>query len=167
MNDVRQERSQKGRFTWVLMLLFVGSGCSALIYEVVWFHLLSLVIGASAISLAVLLTSFMAGMCLGSWAFPRLVAPRWHPLRVYAYLELGIGIIAVALLILLPNVNRLYIASIGHGYPGILLRSVIGLLCSLPPTILMGATLPAMPVVTASHCFNPRPRDGGDSPCLR
>src|SRR5258708_921884 len=39
----------------VLLALFVGSGCAALIYEVVWFQLLQLVIGSSAVSLGVLL----------------------------------------------------------------------------------------------------------------
>jgi len=49
-----------------LLLLFVGSGCAALIYEIVWFQLLQLVIGSSAVSLGVLLGTFMGGMCLGS-----------------------------------------------------------------------------------------------------
>src|SRR5262249_7899269 len=46
------------RFLPFLILLFVGSGCSALIYEIVWFQLLELVIGSSAISLGVLLGTF-------------------------------------------------------------------------------------------------------------
>ena len=49
-----------------LLLLFVGSGCAALIYEVVWFQLLQLTIGSSAVSMGVLLGTFMGGMCLGS-----------------------------------------------------------------------------------------------------
>ena len=39
----------------LLLLLFVGSGCAALIYEIVWFQLLQLVIGSSVVSLGVLL----------------------------------------------------------------------------------------------------------------
>ena len=50
-----------------MLLLFVGSGCAALIYEIVWFQLLQLVIGSSAVSLGVLLGTFMGGMCLGSF----------------------------------------------------------------------------------------------------
>src|ERR1700755_302783 len=76
----------------ILLALFVGSGCSALIYEVVWLQLLQLVIGSSAASLAVLLGTFMGGMCLGSIALPRLIPAQKHPLRVYALLELGTGI---------------------------------------------------------------------------
>ena len=45
-----------------LLLLFIVSGCAALIYEVVWFQVLQLVIGSSAISLGVLLGTFMGGM---------------------------------------------------------------------------------------------------------
>ena len=73
----------------MLLLLFVGSGCAALIYEVVWFQLLQLVIGSSAVSLGVLLGTFMGGMCLGSFLLPRYVDAQHHPLRVYAFLELG------------------------------------------------------------------------------
>ena len=39
-----------GRSLPLLLLLFVGSGCAALIYEIVWFQLLQLVIGSSAYS---------------------------------------------------------------------------------------------------------------------
>jgi len=128
----------------VLLLLFVGSGCSALIYEIVWFQMLQLVIGSSAISLGVLLGTFMGGMCLGSLGFARLVSVRPHPLRVYALLELGIGLIGLALLFLLPLVGRVYIAYVSGGMPAILLRAGVCALALLPPTALMGATLPAI-----------------------
>ncbi len=127
-----------------LLLLFVGSGCAALIYEIVWFQLLQLVIGSSAVSLGVLLGTYMGGMCLGSLALPRLVSADRHPLRVYALLELGIGIIGFAILFGMPQVGRLYIANVGHGFPGILLRGAVCAMCLLPPTLLMGATLPAI-----------------------
>src|SRR5579862_9402066 len=75
----------------LLLLLMAGSGCAALIYEVVWLQLLQLVIGSSAVSLGLLLAAYMGGLCLGSAALPRLVSPRYHPLRVYGAIELGIG----------------------------------------------------------------------------
>src|SRR6185503_731087 len=79
----------------LLLVLFIGSGCSALIYEIVWSQLLELVIGASAISLGVLLGTFMGGMCLGSLVFPRWVSAQRHPLRVYAALELATAVFAL------------------------------------------------------------------------
>ena len=130
------------RYYYVLLTLFVVSGCSALIYEVVWFQMLQLVIGLSALSLSVLLGSYMGGMFLGSLFLTRLIPMRTHPLRVYALLELGIGIIGLLLLFGMPYIDRLYITSVGHGFPGILLRCVVCTLILLPPTLLMGATLP-------------------------
>ena len=132
---------------WLLPLvagLFVASGFSALIYEIVWFQLLQLVIGSSAVSLGVLLGTFMGGMCLGSLVLPRLVSPRRHPLGAYALIELGIGICGVAVLFGMPQVRPLYAAWSGHGLAGILLRGAVSAVCLLPPTLLMGATLPAI-----------------------
>ena len=86
----------------------------------------------------------MGGMCLGSIALPRMISARRHPLRVYAFLELGTGAFGFAVLFGLPLVQHLYTASIGHGLPGILLRSVASAICLLPPTLMMGATLPAI-----------------------
>src|SRR3954447_18001052 len=86
------------RFLPALILLFVGSGCAALIYEIVWFQLLQLVIGSSSVSLGILLGTFMGGMCLGSLLLPRFISAREHPLRVYAGLEIGIGVLALVIL---------------------------------------------------------------------
>src|SRR5271157_5963058 len=132
------------RFLPLLLLLFAGSGCAALIYEIVWFQMLQLVIGSSAVSLAVLLGTFMGGMCAGSLALPRLVSPRRHPLRAYAALEAGIGVCGLVLLVLLPSVSRFYVAITGHGWWSILARGAVCGACLLPPTLLMGATLPAI-----------------------
>src|SRR2546427_7790054 len=96
------------RFLPLLLVLFVGSGCAALIYEIVWFQLLQLVIGSSAVSLAVLLGTFMGGMCLGSLALPRFVSRRHHPFLVYALLELGLGLLGVAALFGMPSVDGVY-----------------------------------------------------------
>src|ERR671917_2519125 len=96
------------RYMPALLLLFVGSGCAALIYEIVWLQLLQLVIGSSAVSLGVLLGTFMGGMCLGSLLLPKYISTRHHPLRVYAYLEIGIGIIGLLLLFGMPVVAAIY-----------------------------------------------------------
>ena len=132
------------RFLPVLLILFVGSGCAALIYEIVWFQLLELVIGSSAVSLGVLLGTFMGGMCLGSILQPRLISARHHPLRVYACLEFGIGVIGLLALFGMPLISGLYTAWAGSGIVGILFRGTVAGLCLLPPTMLMGATLPAI-----------------------
>ncbi len=140
----RAAASGAARHPALLMLLFAGSGCSALIYEIVWYQILQLAIGSTSVSLGILLAAFMGGLCIGSLVFPRVHLRGLHPLRVYAALELGIGILGILELLAIPLIVRLYIDAIGFGLPGMLLRALVAAICLLPPTILMGASLPAI-----------------------
>jgi spermidine synthase len=126
-----------------MLILFVGSGCAALIYEIVWLQMLQLVIGSNAMSLGILLGTFMGGMCIGSLLLPRLISPDRHPLRVYAALEIGIAAFGVLILVGMPLIEHFY-TTFGHDFVGIMLRGLVAAICLLPPTILMGATLPAV-----------------------
>ncbi|HEY4321041.1 MAG TPA: fused MFS/spermidine synthase [Gemmatimonadales bacterium] len=128
----------------ILPLLFVGSGCAALIYEVVWFQLVQLVIGSSAVSLGVLLGTFMGGMCLGSLLLPRFISRQEHPLRIYAWLEGAIGVLGLLILFGLPALGNVYAMIPAGGLFGIILRGLFCAVCLLIPTVLMGATLPAV-----------------------
>ena len=92
-------------FLPLLLLLFVGSGCAALIYEIVWLQLLQLAIGSSAVSLGVLLGTYMGGMCLGSLLLPRLVSKASIRCAFTRKLELGIGIFAIVVLFLIPMLD--------------------------------------------------------------
>jgi spermidine synthase len=127
----------------LLLLLFTASGCSALIYEVVWYQLLQLVVGSTAVSLGVLLATFMGGLSLGSLLWPRLVHGNQHPLRLYAFIEFGIGACALLALFGMPLIDRVYIAAVGHGLPAMFTRAIVCAVCLMPPTMLMGASLPA------------------------
>ena len=127
----------------VLGILFVLSGCAALIYEMVWFHLVQFVVGASSISVAVLLCSFMGGMAAGSWLLPH-VAPRTHPLRVIAALEGGIALLGLLIPIALPLVQQAYLSVVGYGFNAVMLRAAVCTLVLTPPTMLMGAMLPVV-----------------------
>ncbi|MGA2544779.1 MAG: fused MFS/spermidine synthase [Verrucomicrobiota bacterium] len=148
MNDIKSNEPdglrESRRILPAMLLLFIGSGCAALIYEIVWLQLLQLVIGLTTVSLGVLLGAYMGGMCLGSYLLPRLVSARRHPLRVYALLELGIGVIGIAILFGMPWVAQIYTAVGGSGFGGIVVRCLVAGVCLVPPTLLMGATLPAM-----------------------
>src|SRR6187397_1707480 len=103
------------RWLPALLALFVGSGCAALIYEVVWFQLLQLSIGSSAVSLGVLLGIYMGGMCLGSLLLPRFLNRSRHPLRIYAMLEFGIGLCGLVVLYAVPLIGSWYTAIAGSG----------------------------------------------------
>jgi spermidine synthase len=141
---MQQHQSSSRPYLPILLILFAGSGCAALIYEIVWFQLLQLAIGSSAVSLGALLGTFMGGMCLGSLLLPKKISTRHHPLRVYAFLELGIGVLGLLVLWLIPVLDRVYAAVASIGLQGVFLRAVVAAICLLPPTLLMGASLPAI-----------------------
>jgi spermidine synthase len=128
----------------LVLVLFLGSGAAALIYEIVWFQLLELVIGSTAVSLAVLLGTYMGGLGLGSLLLPRFVSRGRHPLRVYAVIELLIGAFGLLVLVAMPAVLKFYAAFTGAGVAGVLVRGFVAAVCLLAPTTLMGATLPAV-----------------------
>lgn len=127
-----------------LLLLFFGSGCAALIYEVVWLQLLQLIVGLTSAALGFLLCGFMGGLGLGSVLLPRWVGSQRHPLRVYAALEAAIGFLGLILLWAAPWVANIY-SALGAGHSTrLILRGLVSAGCLLPPTMMMGATLPAM-----------------------
>jgi spermidine synthase len=86
----------------------------------------------------------MGGTCIGSFILPRVISPSRNPLRVYAAIEISIGILGVLVLALMPFAGRIYFAGSGYGLPGFLLRGIVAAMCLLPPTLLMGATLPVL-----------------------
>ena len=109
------------RFLPLMLVLFAGSGCSALIYEIVWYQLLQLAIGSTAVSIGTLLATFMGGLCLGSILLPRLkIAHNQHPLKVYAAIEAGIAACGILALFLIPLISKIYWAAAGVTRPSAL-----------------------------------------------
>ena len=125
-----------------LPLLFLAGGAAALIYELAWFQWLQLILGLTSVSIGLILGTFMGGMGLGSLLLPRSIPVRRHPLRVVAMLEVGIAIWAGALLLLGPGLASAYSRLAGPGALGATVRGGLAALCLIPPTVMMGATLP-------------------------
>jgi len=140
----------KRRYGIALVILAFSSGCAALVYEVVWFQLLELVIGSSAVSLAVLLSMFMGGTCLGSILAMSFAWRARSILRLYAAIELAVAICGISILTVLPHISG---ALIRFGGSDLAARGALAAACLFPPTICMGAELP-----TIAHCF--RGNDG-------
>ncbi len=132
----------------LVLSLFCGSGAAALIYEIVWYQLLQIAIGSTAISLGVLLATFMGGLCLGSLGLPMLLhrfpAMRRHALRIFATIEGLIAVCGAAELIIIPLAGELSLQGPQAGFAGMALRSLACAVCLIPPTCLMGASLPAL-----------------------
>ena len=128
--------------TTVLAVVFWLSGCAALIYEIIWLHLLRLVIGSSSFSLGILLACFMGGMGLGSLLAPRLMPAKSHPLRMYTWIEVGIAAMGLGLAYVSPHIHVLYQWLAALGIFGQWARLVIGVGFLIVPACFMGATLP-------------------------
>lgn len=133
----------------LLFLAFFLSGASGLIYQTVWVRMLTRYLGATTHATATVLVVFMAGLALGSFLAARFADRLRRPLALYCWLELAIGALGLlASFAVIKGVGEFYVRMydlIGER-PGILLaaRVVFAVVCLLPPTILMGATLPLM-----------------------
>src|SRR5215468_5432983 len=77
---------------WAILLCFFASGFSGLVYQVIWVRELALVFGATTFAISTVLTAFMGGLALGSFYFGRRSENASNPLRLYAMLEIGIGV---------------------------------------------------------------------------
>ena len=79
----------------VILALFLFSGATSLVYEVIWLRQLILIFGSTQFATSAILSTFMGGLALGAFVsgrrLARVDAP---PLRVYGLLEIGIGIYA-------------------------------------------------------------------------
>src|SRR5499426_1235258 len=131
----------------VLVLCFL-SGISGLLYEVAWARMLHLLFGDTVLAVSTVLASFMAGLALGSFWIGRYIDRRQRVLAVYALLEIGIGLSALAFPVVLQALTPLYIwlhQSLSSSFWLFALARFLlafSLLCV--PTTLMGATLPVL-----------------------
>jgi len=133
----------------ILALLFFASGAAGLVDQVAWLRYLSLVFGNTTLATATLLAVFMGGLGLGAVLFGRLSDRTPRPLTIYALLELGIGLFAIFSPRFFDGMTAVYVAA-DHAAGGAssapwsfgLLRLGLAALCLLPPTLLMGGTLP-------------------------
>jgi predicted membrane-bound spermidine synthase len=132
-----------------LAAVFVLSGASGLIYQVVWVRMLSLVFGVTAYAISTVLSSFFAGLALGSLLAGRL-APRLRaPLRAYAGTEALVAVCGLLTPVAFALARAVYVAAYQHlplhGLGALtLVRFLLAFLLLLVPTTLMGATLPLM-----------------------
>lgn len=132
----------------ILLIMFMVSGFSGLIYESVWGRYLKLFLGHSAYAQTLVLAIFMGGMALGSW-FSSRYSPRWkNLLRWYAVTEGIIGLFGLVFHALFDAVTNLAYTTImpalGEPITVNLLKWTLSALLILPPSVLLGMTFPLM-----------------------
>ena len=132
------------RLAIVLCLGF--SGLTALIYQIVWTRLLGFAFGTTTEAVAGVLAVFFGGLALGSGLAARWLARVRRPLRLYAWLELGIGAFALLSLPLLRQLDDLtaWIDLDASAAMRTAVRLAAAAAVLLPPTAAMGATLPVV-----------------------
>jgi spermidine synthase len=135
-------------FRYFLFIAFFLTGATGLIYQVLWARLLVLSFGYTIHSISVVITAFMGGLAVGS-AVGGIIADRIrNTVAVYGLAELGIGLIAVItypLLTGLPHAIAEFRETLSIPYYGFspwTFLITMGIL--MPPTILMGLTLPLL-----------------------
>ena len=128
--------------------LFLISGFSGLVYEIVWTRIFGLIFGNTTLAISTVLAAYMLGLALGGLLSGRFADRLKSPLKVYALLETGIGLSALLIPLLRDPVEQLFIVL----YPlfrelpvyFILIKFCSAFLLMLPATFLMGGTLPVL-----------------------
>ena len=128
-------------------MVAVGSGLAGLGYEIVWTQALVGTLGHEIVSVLGVLAAFFCGMALGAWVLHPQLSRTQRPAAWYAGLEVLIGLWALALAFLLPSAGNWVALRLGPS-PAPLAHWLFAfgwpLLCLLPATFAMGATLPAL-----------------------
>lgn len=130
----------------IALVCFFITGASSLIYEVAWNRLLGFLFGNTVFATSTVLTSFMAGLALGSYLASRYADRISRPLRVYAILGIGVGVYCLFIPFLIKLTGGIYIPiqrSLQLSfYAASLVRFILCFLLLLIPSTLMGATTP-------------------------
>src|SRR3989442_7312573 len=126
----------------LIAICFVFSGATGLIYEVLWARMLGLVFGVTTLAISAVLAAFMGGLALGS-ALAARFAPRINrAVRVYALIEIVIGVYALAVPLFFRWVDRAYAGVWQNLHPGFygsaISRFALASVVLIIPTTLMG-----------------------------
>lgn len=142
-----QKRAPEEPGRGLFLALFLASGFTGVVFEVVSSKLLGLVMGNSVYSITTVVTSFMAGLALGSFLADRIVRGR-RPLVVYGLLEAGVAAACLAFPFALELVQPLLKYAYAESHESFavmgLVRFGLSFAILLVPTTLMGATLPVL-----------------------
>ena len=140
----------------ILGLTFFFSCACGIIYEVIWARQLTLFFGSLVFAVSTLLSAFVSGLGLGSFYFGRLAGKEKRPLRLYAFLGVGLGIFALIFPTLLDILNALCILiyrGLGAGFYLLSwIRFVLSFAVLLIPSTLMGGILPLLSQLAQERC---------------
>jgi len=132
----------------LLQFCFFLSGAAGLIYQVAWTKSLGLLFGYTAYSTATAIAVFMAGLAVGSYVIGKRCETQRDPVRLYAWLELGVGLSGAVSIAGLALVRAVYIYAHPSGEGSRLLSLSFRVIAAAVvlgfPTFLMGGTFPVL-----------------------
>lgn len=134
----------------LIAILFVLSGATGLVYQILWFKYLSLFLGNTTYAQTAVLAAFMGGLAIGAAVLGRRADTHSRPLFLYALLEAGIGLYCLLYPAIVRAAKYAFVQlaaslELTENGPALLsLKLTISLVTLLPPTILMGGTLPVL-----------------------
>jgi MFS family permease len=128
--------------------VFLLSGAAALVDQLAWQRLLVLSAGGDVVAVTIIVTAFMAGLGIGSLVGGRLADRLSTRANVVVFIqaEIGIGLYGLCSSWLFHEVlyERLAMLADSRVIPALVLFA-----CLLPPTLLMGLSLPVLACVVA------------------
>jgi len=128
-----------------ILLIYATTGMCSLVYQILWIRWLGLALGNFTTATTTVIAVFMAGLAIGNLVFGR-VAARIRPeagLKLYAAMEgtlAGLATLSTLLLSSWSPITRT-VTAFSAGLPSLLAACAVLL---LPPTVLMGGTLPVL-----------------------
>ena len=132
----------------LLHVIFALSGACALIYQLAWVRTFTLEFGSTTLAVATVVATFMGGLAAGALWGGKLGIRAAVPLRTYGWLELGLSAYVLASPWTFPAILSLLGTAVTGAHESFTLltgvRFLAAVLLILPPTILMGATLPVL-----------------------
>ena len=149
--------ARPGRLLALATPLFFLSGAAGLIYQVVWSRLFEQVFGVTAHAVTAVLATYLGGLALGGWLLGHAADRSRSPLRLYGWLEIGVAATALAGTAFVRAFDPVHVWAASRLAPDSLalvgVRALLASVVVLPPTILMGATLPAITRALVDRIF--------------
>jgi len=130
----------------VLLIVFAVSGFAAMVYEVIWTRILTLILGSTVYSYATMLGTYLLGLALGSFIFSLLLRHFKRPLLLFTLVQGGIALSCFAGEFVFPLLPTIFLKIMETFHAWKLIRDTAKFILSaavmLVPTLLMGGVFP-------------------------
>ena len=150
----KEENASLQKRDLFILLSFAVSGLAALVYQVAWTRILSLLLGSSVYAFSLILAVFIFGLALGTATTSNLLDRIRYLVRSFGITQIIIGFSSLFIVPLfgrIPFVNRWVYENLGQQFQlmqGANFITILGLL--FIPTFFMGAQFPIVIKILAT-----------------